>query len=85
MNYVLIAAWESFKLSSAKIARKTFKKIHILPLSPPYIYSNHQACLAGTKQSNIEKGGGIGQITNASIASINLEAVRKIDPMVILR
>ena len=53
MNYVLITTWEAFKLPSTTITNNTFKKTHILPLSPPDIDINHQYCLTGTQKSNI--------------------------------
>ena len=50
MNSTLVSTWEDFKLSSAKITQNNFKKKNILPLIPPYIDTNHQACLAGNQQ-----------------------------------
>ena len=85
MNYVLAETSESFKLSSATITYKSLKKKHLLHLYPPEIRTNHQACLSGTKQSNIEKAGEIARIVKVSIAPIDMEAVRTTDPMFILR
>ena len=55
MNSFLVETWEAFKLSSAEITRKGFKKTHLLLLSPPGIGTNRQAFLAGIKHSNREK------------------------------
>ena len=73
MNYVLIATWEDFKLSSLTITQDAFKKSHILPLSPPDIDANYQSCIAGTQQSNREKSYDIGQTAKYSIVPIEME------------
>ena len=52
MNYVLVATWEAFKLTSATITLNDFKKTHTPPLSPPDIDTNHQAFLTGNQQLN---------------------------------
>ena len=62
MNYLLVETWEALKLSSKTITQKYFKKTHWLPLSPLDIGTNHQAFLAGTQQSNIDKTDEIGNI-----------------------
>ena len=85
MNYVLVDTWEAFKLSYATITYSNFKKTNLFPLYPLYIDTNHQACLAGTQQSNKEKSDEIGQIAKAGIAPIEMERVITTDPMVILR
>ena len=46
MNSFLVETLEAFKLSSMTITQKYFKNTHILPLYPPYIYTNHQYCIA---------------------------------------
>ena len=63
----------------------TFKRKHILTLSPPDIGTNNQAYIAGTQQSNREKEDDIGCIAKASISKIEMEEVRTTDPMLILR
>ena len=85
MKSVLVETWEYLKLSSAKITQKYFKKKHLLPLSPPYIGTNHQACLAGNQHSNRDKTDEIGCIANTSVSPIEMEEVRTTDPTVILR
>ena len=62
MNYVLVAIWESFGLSSTKITHNYFKRTHIPPLYPPDIYTDRQDFLGGTQQSNREKSDEIVQI-----------------------
>ena len=85
MNSALVATWEAFKLSTATITQKSFKRTHLLPLSPPNIETNYQYCLAGTQQSNTEKADEIGRIAKSSIVPIDTEEVRTTEPMVILR
>ena len=68
-----------------EITQKVFMKTHLLPLSPPDIGTNHQACLAGTQQSNKDKVDDIGGISKSSIVPIDMEEVSTTDPMVILR
>ena len=85
MNYVLVETWEAFKISSATITHKAFKNTHILPLSPPYIGFNHQACLDGSQQSNRYIVDDIGRIEKESITPINMEEFRTTDPIIILR
>ena len=82
---VLVATWGVFNLSYATISHNDFNKTHILILYPLDIDTNHQTCLASTQQSKREKSDEIGQVEKASIAPIDLEAVSKIDPIVILR
>ena len=55
MNFILVETWEALKLLSATITKTDFKKTHLPPLYPLYIGTNHQPCLAGIQQSNIEK------------------------------
>ena len=52
MSSFLVATWEAFKISSVIINQNAFKKTHILSLSLPDIYTNQQACLSVTQQSN---------------------------------
>ena len=85
INSTLVETWEAFKLPSATITQKYFKKTHTPPLSPPYIVTNHQACLAGTQNSNREKAGDIGRRAKANIAPIDMEEFRTTDPSFILR
>ena len=55
MNYVIVETWEDFKLSSATIAQKYFKKTLLLPLYPPDKEKNYQAFLAVTQILNRDK------------------------------
>ena len=52
INYVLVEIWKAFKLLSATITQKYFKKTHLTPLSPQYIGTNHQYFPEGTQQLN---------------------------------
>ena len=85
MNSVLVETWEAFKIPSATITQKAFKKTHLPPLYPADIGTNQQDHLAGIQLSNRDKDDDIGCIEKASIANIQMEEVRKTDPMVILR
>ena len=87
MNYILVERWEAFKIPSATISQKYFKRTDTPhpPLYPRDIGTNLQDFLSRTQKSNIEKADEIGRIAKASIAPIEMEEVRKTDPMVILR
>ena len=73
MNSALVEKWEAFKISSATITHKYFKNTHTHTLYPPDIGTKHQACLAGTQQSNREKSDEIRYIEKASISPIHME------------
>ena len=45
-NSVLVETWEAFTVSAGNIVRDSFTKTHLLPLSPPNIITNTQACVA---------------------------------------
>ena len=62
VNYVFVATLGSLKLSYVIINQKNIKKTHVIPLYPPEIDNNHQYCLSGNQQSNIEKSEDIGEI-----------------------
>ena len=72
---------------SATITGEYFNKTHTHThtVFPSNIVTNHQACLAGTQMSNIEKTYEIVLIEKLIIAPIDMEEVRTTEPMVILR
>ena len=70
---------------STSITRDYFKKAHLLPLSPPDEYTNHQAYLAATQISKFRKVDEIESIVKTRIAPREMEEIRTTDPMVILR
>ena len=69
MNSVLVETQEVFKLLHyhPKKHPEIFQEETPPPLPPTDIGTNHQACIAGTKQSNREKADDIGHIPKASI------------------
>ena len=72
MNYVLVETWEAFTVSAANIIREIFSKTHLLPLSPPNMITNTQACLASVQTSSK----GINQIAEDTLAPIKLLTTR---------
>ena len=58
MNAVLVETWRYFQLSSAPGIINTFKKIKLLPLTPPHEDTNSQSYLT---ESQTTKGGKSGE------------------------
>ena len=81
MNSVLVKAWEAFKVSSDNIIVDIFAKTHLLPLSPPNMIKNTQACVAFVQTSSK----GINQISEDTLAPMQLQLTRTNDLMVIIR
>ena len=52
MNYVLVEIWEVFTVSAVNIVRESFAKTNILPLMPPNMITNTQACVASIQTSS---------------------------------
>ena len=52
MNYVLVEAWDAFKVSSGNIIVDRFAKTRLLPLSPPNMITNTQAMVASVQTSS---------------------------------
>ena len=84
-NAIVVETWEAFKLSSETISQETFENTHLLPLSPPEKFMNHQACLADNQTPNSSKADEIYSISKSSIVPAEMEEIRKTDPMVILK
>ena len=55
MNDILVETWETFKISSATITSKTFKKTHPLSLYPTDKGTDKKFCLADTQAFNVKK------------------------------
>ena len=81
MNSVLVETWKSFTVSSGNIIRDSFAKTRLLPLSPPNMITNTQAMVASVQTSSK----GINQISEDTLAPIELQVTRTNDPMVIIR
>ena len=81
MNSVLVEAWDAFKVSYGNIIVDSFAKTHLLPLSPPNMITNTQACVASVQTSSTF----IIQISEDTLAPIKLQVTRTKDPMVIIR
>ena len=52
MNFVLVEAWDAFKMSAGNIIRDSFAKTNLPPLSPPNLTTNNQACAASIQVSS---------------------------------
>ena len=81
MNSVLVETWESFTVSSGNIIRDSFAKTHLLPLSPPNMMKNIEACVASVQTSSK----GINHIAEYTLAPIKLQVTSTNDPMLIIR
>ena len=81
MNTVLVEAWDAFKVASGNIIVDSFTKTHQLPLSPPNMLKNTQACVASVQTSSKF----INQISEDTLAPIQLQVTSTNDPMVIIR
>ena len=69
-NSVLVETWETFKVSSGNIIRDGFAKTRLLPLIPPNITTNTQACVASVQTSSKV----INQIAEDTLAHIKFKA-----------
>ena len=81
MNSVLAEAWEAFKVSSGNIIVDSFTKTHLLPLSPPNMPTNTQACVSSVQTSSKV----VNHISEDTLAPIQLQVKRTNYPMVIIR
>ena len=81
MKSVLVEAWDAFKVSYGNIIVDSFAKTHLLPLSPPNMITNTQAMVASVQTSSK----GINQISEDTVASIQLQVTRTNDPMLIIQ
>ena len=81
MKYALVETWEAFTVTSGNIIRYSFAKTHLLPISPPNMITNTQACVASVQTSSTF----IIQISEDTLAPIKLQVTRTKDPMVIIR
>ena len=55
MNYVMVEAWDTFKASAGNIIKEIFAKTKLLPLIPPDLTTNTQACSASIQVSSVAK------------------------------
>ena len=85
MNSFLVEMWHSFQQQSACVIIDAFKKTKLLPLVPPDHDTNTQACLAATQTPSGNKPEEIEEIARASMTPVAVDAIKTIDPMVILR
>ena len=81
MNSVLVETWEAFALSYGNIIRYSFAETRLLPLIPPNMITNTQACVASVHTSSK----GINQIAEDTLTHVKLQVTRTNDPMVIIR
>ena len=81
MNSVLVETWEAFTVSAGNIIVDSFAKTRLLPLSPPNMITNTQACVFSIQtSSNV-----INQIVEDTLAPIKFQVTSTNDPMVIIR
>ena len=66
MSYVLVEAWDAFKVSYGNIIVDRFAKTHLPPLSPHNMITNTQAMVASVQTSSK----GINQIAEDTVAPI---------------
>ena len=81
IKFILVETWESFTVSSGNIIRDHFAKTCLLPLIPPNMITNTQACVASVQTSSK----GINQIAEDTLTPIKLQVTRIKDPVVIIR
>ena len=80
MKSILVETWEDFAVSYGNIIRDSFVKTHILPLRPPNMITNTQACVASIQTSSKV----INQISEYTLAPIQLQVTRTNDPIMII-
>ena len=84
MNSVLFEAWDAFKVSAGNVIRDSFEKIMLLPIQPPDIATNIQACAASVEVYSGAKSEEINNISRQTVAHIGLKVTRTDDHMVVL-
>ena len=84
MNSVLVEAWDAFNMSACNIIKESFEKTMLLPLSPPDLTTNNQACADYIQVSSEAKAEEVNNISCQTIAPIKLKVTRTDDPMVVL-
>ena len=85
INSALVESWDTFKVSSGNIIRYRFAKTMLLPLSPPDLATNTQACTAYIQLSSGSKAEEINNISRHIVALIALQVTRTYDPMFVLQ
>ena len=55
MSSILVESWDAFKMSAGNITRDSFSKTNLLPLMPPNLTTNTQACAATIQESSESK------------------------------
>ena len=69
INYILDETWEAFKVAFRNTIRYRFAKTNIIPLIPPNMITNTQACVASVQTSSKC----INHITEDTLAPNNLQ------------
>ena len=81
MSSVLVEAWDALKVSYGNIIIDSFAKTHLLLLSPPNMITNTQVMVASVQTYSK----GINQISEDTVAPIQLQVTSTNDPVVIIR
>ena len=85
MNYIVMEAWDDFKVSSGKTIRENCSRTNIPPLSPSEFTTNNQACVASSQVSSRSKAEQIKGIAVRNVAPIGVEEIRTDNSIVILQ
>ena len=85
MNSILVEAWDALKMSAGNTIRDSFAKTMLLPLRPPKLTKNTQACAASIQVSYWAKAEEINNISLQTVSPIKLQVTSTDDPMVVLR
>ena len=75
MNYILVEAWDAFKISDRKIIRYRFVKKKILPLISQNLTTNNQARDESIQVSSVTKNEEIYRISLHTVAPIKVHVV----------
>ena len=84
MNFVLVEAWDDFRMSYGNTIRQIFATKKLLPLRPPNLTTNTQVCAASIQVSSGAKAEEINNISLHIVAPIELHFTRTDATMVVL-
>ena len=84
MNYILVVAWDAFKVSDIKIIEYRFVKTKPPTLRPTKLTTNTQVCAVSVQVSYESKAEKINEISCRTVAHIEVQETRTKYPMVFL-
>ena len=85
IHFILVEAWDAFKIPAGKIMRDSFEKKKLPPLRPPNLTTNTQACAASIQVYSGAKAEEINNISLHKVAPIDLQVNITDDPMVVFQ